>query len=189
MLSSCPLIYHRISSIRNQLVGVSATRSTHQVVIYNDFHVKITKFIIQKLQHTVERRHLSTNKNIKLKHQHQRPTNSGQNQQSSWSRDQKSNLKRYTGRSTLNTIENNGIRYTCLGWPFLPPMVVTIMWPVSVPLPSTIVASISYEIKKAVRSWSGTHNQQFKHSWIEKVTAKQRGGKEKTCKQGVKDSG
>lgn len=39
-------------------------------------------------------------------------------------------------------------RSTCFGWPFRPPIVVTIMWPVSVPLPSTTVASISYGMRK-----------------------------------------
>lgn len=38
--------------------------------------------------------------------------------------------------------------YTCFGWPFLPPMVVTMICPVSVPLPSTTVASISYKMNQ-----------------------------------------
>lgn len=38
-------------------------------------------------------------------------------------------------------------KITCLGCPFLPPIVVTIIWPVSVPFPSTTVASISFILK------------------------------------------
>ena len=39
---------------------------------------------------------------------------------------------------------------TCFGWPFRPPIVVTIMCPVSVPFPSTTVASISYIQKLSI---------------------------------------
>ena len=39
--------------------------------------------------------------------------------------------------------QKEGSSLTCFGWPFFPPMVVVIMCPVSVPLPSTTAASIS----------------------------------------------
>ncbi len=42
-------------------------------------------------------------------------------------------------------------KQTCFGWPLRPPMVVAIMWPVSVPFPSTTVASSSCKVQKITR--------------------------------------